>query len=125
MKNAFRFTKTVIRADVFLKNTENRYMVVAQAPYLDKKAKIGSVGTILTLMITKDSTDYGIDKNTQRPRENNVYETFDVTILNGKTHLDVQKGDFVALDGFDEDHSYFIDNNLILRFKDCHKLAAK
>ena len=125
MKNAFRFTKTVILADVFLKNTGNRYMVVAQAPYLDEKGKIGSVGTILTLMIQEDSTDYGIDKNTQRARDNNVYETFDVTILNGRTHLDVQKGDFVGLDGFDEDHSYFIDNNLILRFKGCHKLATK
>ena len=122
MKNIWKFTETVIRIDEFLKNTGNKYRLVNQKPYLDNSGKAGNVGTTLTLMILEDSTDYGIDQNTGNPRENNVYENFEVTILDGVTyHADLKKGDLVSLSGFIPELSFAIGFDWILRFKNIQK----
>lgn len=125
IKNIYKFTKNTFLAKEFLEATGNAYRVVSQAPYMDKKGNVGTRGTTLTLMILQDSTDYGVDKNTGEQRDNNVFETFDVTILNGETHLDLKKGDNIALKDFDPDHSYVMDYSLILRFKGYVKLEGK
>ena len=70
----------------------------------------------------KDDMDYGIDKS-GNPRENNVYQNFDVTILN-RNH-EVKKGDYVRLLDFDEEHSYVLGFDLLLRFQDCEVLQPK
>ena len=75
---------------------------------------------MLTLLITHDDMNYGVDKN-GRKRENNILNTFDVTILNGKTELPFKKGDKVSLAGFIPEKSYVIGFDLILRFSDIRK----
>lgn len=125
IKNIGKYTQTIFKADVFAKATGNHYRVVSQAPYLDKKGKAGIQGTMLTLMVIEDSMDYGVDKNTGLPRDNNVMETFDVTILNGQTHLDLKKGDEIALKDYDPEHSYVMDYSLILRYKGYTKIEKK
>lgn len=125
MKNIYLLVKKTFDVDTFLKATRNKYRVVSQTPYMDKKGTAGTRGTTLTLMILEDSLDYGVDKNTGLPRDNNVYETFDVTILNGQTHADLKKGDLVALVDYDPDHSYVMDYSVILRFKGYTKLEDK
>lgn len=119
--NSFKFTKTVFECDKFLSATHNQYRVASVRPYVDKKGVLPD-GYNLTLTILKDDFDYGIDKN-GNPRENNVYQNFDVTILN-RNH-EVKKGDYVRLLDFDEEHSYVLGFDLLLRFQDCEVLQPK
>lgn len=126
MKNINKFVKTVIDMDTFLKNTGNKYKVVSQNPFMDNSGKAGSKGTTFTLLILEDSTDYGIDKRTGIQKDNNVFETFDVTILDGTTrHITLKKGDLVSLEGFIPELSYAIDFNLILRFRTIRKINLR
>lgn len=124
MKNMFIFTKTLFNADAFLEATDNKYRFVAQKPYYDKSGKTGIQGTTLTLSILVDHADYGVDKNTGEQRDNNQYENFDVTILNGQTHLDLKKGDIVALKDYDSEHSHVVNFDIIMRFKGYEKLKG-
>lgn len=117
LKNTFALTKTTFENDIFLKNTGNVFKYVSQRPYLDKNGRCGVQGTTLTLMVIHDDTDYGYDKETGEVRDNNVFETFDVTILNGKTHENLNKGDNITLLDYDAEHSYVIGFDLILRYK--------
>jgi|GEM_PF-1806544 len=112
--NTWNFTKTIIDWEAIQKATHNQYRVVSVRPYVDKKGILPE-GYTLTLMVLKDDFDYGLDKN-GRPRENNVYCTFDATVLNRKTS--VKKGDIIRLLDFDEEHSFAIGFDLLLRFKD-------
>ena len=66
--------------------------------------------------------DYGIDKNGNK-RENNLLNTFDVTILNGLSEVPFKKGDKVSLVGFIAEKSYVIGFDTILRFKDVKKAS--
>ena len=120
LTNIFIFIKTVILSDVFLKGTGNRYKVVSVRPYSDKKGVLPD-GYALTLKVLSDNIDYGHDKD-GNPRENNVDQNFDVTVL--AKHTPLQKGDYVALKDFDEEHSYAIGFDLILRFKNYEKLSS-
>lgn len=123
MKNIFVFTKKIILIEDFLKNTGNKFKVVSQRTYFDSKGKAGKQGTTFTLMILQDETDYGIDSSTGLPRENNIFENFDVTILDGKIHHDdIKKGDTVRLNGFLEELSFVLDYSWILRFSEIQKL---
>ena len=115
------FVSTVINADAMLQAMGNEFLVVSSRDYSDKKGVLPD-GKVLTLQVIQDSTDYGIDKKTGQPIENNVMQNFDVTVLNRNTEL--KRGDRVALLDFDAEHSYYIDFNLILRFKDCKKLQS-
>ena len=125
MKNSWKFTKTVVLGNEFTEATGNKYMVVSQTPFLDKSGKIGIKGTTLSLMIMEDHTDYGIDKITGEPRDNNQFETFDVTILNGETHLPLVKGDYISLQDFDEENSYSMNYNIVMRFLDYKKIEKE
>ncbi len=126
MKNIFKFVETRINIDEFLKNTKNKYKVVSQRPYLDSNGKAGKKGCTFTLLILHDETDYGIDSKTGIPRDNNVFETFDVTVLNDVLYYDdLKKGDHVRLLNFIPEKSFAIDFNWILRFEGIEKIGGK
>lgn len=125
LKNTFIFTKTIFDAEAFLEGTGNQFRFVSQRPYLDKNGKCGIQGTTVTLLVTQDTTNYGIDKQTGKQRESNELETFDATILNGETHLNLNKGDIVSLVDYDPDHSYVMGFELILRFKDIELIESQ
>lgn len=114
------FIRTVILIDVLLNGTGNTYKVVSVRPYSDKKGVLPD-GYVLTLKVLSDKIDYGHDKD-GIPRENNVDQNFDVTIL--AKHTPLKKGDYVALKDFDEEHSYAIGFDLILRFRDYKKIPT-
>lgn len=120
LQNTFAFTQTMININNFLKNTGNQYSYVSQRPYQSKK-DLSERGVNLTLLVLKDSTDYGMDKS-GRKRDTNQFNSFDVTILNGESYLDLKKGDNVSLIGFIEDRSFAIGFDLILRFKGVKKV---
>lgn len=119
--NAWVFTETNFKADEFLTNTHNLYRLVSQRPYISKKDPNES-GVTLTLSITKDETEYGVDKKSGLKRDNNVLNTFDVTVLNNKTSIEVQKGEYVKLINFIPEKSFVIEFDLILRFEDVEKV---
>lgn len=123
MINTYIYTKTVIDADKFLSNTGNVYEFVTQRPYKDKKGILPD-GIVATLHILQDDGDYGIDKNTGKPKSTNKGQNFDVTILCGATYVDIQQGDHVCLDGFDAEHSFAINYDLLLRFRGIKKVNA-
>lgn len=120
--NSWFFTKQMIDYDKLLKATRNTYQVVSQKPYQSKKIA-DDKGTILTLLVLYDDTDYGVDKN-GRKRDNNVLNTFDVTILNGQTYLPLKKGEKVSLGRFLPEKSYVIGFDLLLRFADVRKVGG-
>ena len=120
LTNTHVITRTVILADKFLAGTGNKYKVVSARPYSDKKGVLPD-GYVLTLKVLTDTIDYGCDKDGNE-RENNVDQNFDVTVL--ATHTPLKKGDYVALKNFDEEHSYAIGFDLILRFKDYEKISS-
>lgn len=122
--NAWVFTETRFKDEVFLKNTHNLYKLVSQKPYTNKKNS-DEKGVILTLSIVKDDTQYGPDKKTGIERDNNVFNTFDVTVLNGVDRIDVQKGEYVRLIDFDHEKSFIIGFDLILRFRNVEKVNVK
>ena len=122
MINTFKFTKTLVLGEEFLAATGNRYEYVTQRPYHDKK-NILSNGVVLTLRILEDKADYGVDKNTNKARPSNKGQNFDATILNGKTELPLDFGDIVSLEGFDEENSFAVGFDLIMRFKGVKRLS--
>ena len=119
--NAWLFSHVEIDWDKFAEGTHNQYRVVSSRPYVDKKGELPN-GVNLTLQVLEDDTDYGVDKN-GKPRENNLFQNFDVTVLNDK--VNVKKGDMVQLLQFDAEHSYYINFNMILRFRDAKVLRPQ
>ncbi|MGF3226756.1 hypothetical protein [Facklamia sp. P12932] len=122
--NAWVFIENKFKAEEFLKNTHNLYRLVSQRPYISKKSPDES-GVTLTLLITKDETDYGIDKKSGLKRETNSLNTFDVTILNNKTSVNIHKGEYVKLVNYIPEKSFIIDFDLILRFENVEKVNVK
>lgn len=123
MINTWVYTKQVIDWEKIQKATRNIYQYVAQKPFASKKHP-EDIGVTLTLLILFDDMDYGEDKN-GRKRDNNVYNTFDVTILNGQSFLSIKKGEKVSLIGFLPEKSYAIGFDLLLRFRDIKKIEVK
>ena len=119
LTNIYALTRTVILADMFLKGTGDKYKVVSARPYPDKKGVLPD-DYRLTLKVLTDSIDYDFDKN-DNPRENNVDQNFDVTVL--AKHTPLKKGYYLSLKDFDEQHSYAIGFELILRYKNYEKLS--
>lgn len=117
--NTFAYTRTIIDWPKLEKATGNKYRVVASRPYKDKKGMLPD-GVTMTLTVLNDTMDYGIGKD-GRPRDNNQFQNFDVTVLRP---VNVKKGDMVELVEFDAEHSYAIGFDLLLRFKDCRVLQA-
>lgn|SRR5699024_5079514 len=122
--NAWVFTETNFRSEEFLNNTGNIFRLVSQRPYVSKKNP-DEKGVTLNLQITKDDTDYGVDKKTGIKRDNNILNTFEVTILNGKEHLEIQKGEYLRLVDYIPEKSFVIGFDLILRFKDVEKVNVQ
>ncbi|MCX4352177.1 MAG: hypothetical protein OSJ60_11125 [Lachnospiraceae bacterium] len=114
---------TTFNGEKFLKNTGNKYELVAQRPFKDKKG-ILSDGVTVTLHILQDNGDYGIDKNTGKKRNTNKGQNFDATILCGTQSLDIEQGEHVSLIGFDIDNSLVIGFDQYLRFKGIKKTGA-
>ena len=122
LTNTFKFTKTIVKGQELIDAMHNQFRVVASRDYTDKKGILPD-GRCLTLQVLYDDTDYGVDKKTGKLRDNNVYQTFDVTVLNRNENF--EKGDIVALYDFDEENSFAFDFTLILRFRDCKKIQSK
>lgn len=112
--NTWFFTKTVIDWGAIEAATHNQYKVVSVRPYQDKKGKLPD-GITMTLMVIKDTYDYGNSKD-GKSRENNLYQNFEATVLN-RNHAP-KKGDTIKLIGFDSENSFAINFDLILRFAD-------
>ncbi len=120
IQNSWVYTQTRFDAEKFLKATRNIFLLVSAKPYQSKKNPEDK-GSTLTLSIMHDDMDYGVDKQTKQKRDNNVLNTFDVTILNGKSEVPFKKGDKVSLVGFIPEKSYVIGFDVLLRFRDVKK----
>ena len=58
-------------------------------------------------------------------RDNNVLNTFDVTVLNNKISNNEKKGEYVKLINYIPEKSFVIEFDLILRFEDVEKVNVK
>lgn len=121
IQNAYRYSVTKINIDQFFRDTLNEYLVVSQRPYRGKTDLDGKIiiepGANITLQVITDISEPVIDKKTGEIKENNELETFEVTIEGCQYPLPLKKGDKVSLGDFDEENSYYINYNLILRFR--------
>ena len=116
IRDTYRYVKQVVRGEQFLKDTENQYRFVGQSPYKGNPEKGLKPGSRVTVQVLVDNSDPVLDKETHAPKDNNVLETFEATIVGVDYPLPFQKGDYVALENFLEDASYYINFSLILRF---------
>jgi hypothetical protein len=116
LKNGYRYTKVLVLGDELLKDTENRYRFVNQRASKANAEKGIEAGTTVTLQIVEDNAKPVIDKTTGLEQDNNVFETFDATILGSTYPLPYKKGDYVTLENFDASLSYYINFSFILRF---------
>ena len=123
MINTFVYVQTLIDWAKMEQNFGNVFSYVTERPFHDKKGILPD-GVTVTLNIIKDDGDYGIDKKTGKPRSTNLGQNFDVTILNGKTSTDFEFEDKVSLVDFDQEHSYVMGFDLLLKFKDIKKAQA-
>lgn len=121
LTNTYVYTETIIKIDELLKAFRNQFRVVTSRPYSDKNGKLPD-GYVYTLLVLHDDMDYGKDKKGNQ-RDNNQYQTFDVTILN-REHV-AKKGDTIKLIGFDSEHSYAIGFDMLLRFTDIQILQPQ
>lgn len=125
IKCSYRYIKHVIDAQKLLEDFDNRFLLVSQRKYngkiVDGKV-ITPEGVTVTVQILTDRSEPVIDKNTGEIMDDNVYETFDATILGASYPLPLKKGDIVSLLNFATDNSYYVDFNLILRFKGIKKV---
>lgn len=119
IQNSWAYTQTQFMMEKYLKVTRNEFQLVSQKPYQSKKNP-DDKGVSLTLLIIHDDMDYGVDKN-GRKRDNNVLNTFEVTVLNGQSEVPFKKGEKVSLVGFIPEKSYVIGFDLLLRFRDVKK----
>lgn len=124
IQNGYRYVKSVVDMDKMLKDFGNQFRLVSQKPYKGKPEKGLAAGTTVTLQIIRDDSAPIIDKTTGKPKDNNVFETFDATIVGATYPLPFAKGDYVALGNFLANVSYYIDFNFILRFGAIKKLQV-
>lgn len=114
--NPFLYAHTVVDGEKLLQDHGNHYRFVGQKPFRGKPDKGLDTGTTVTLQVMEDKSMPGTDKKTGQPRENNMYQTFDATVVGMPYPLPFVKGDEVSLGGFMPEVSYYIDFSLILRF---------
>ena len=116
IKNNYRYTKTVVLGEQFLKDTGNKYRVVSKKKYKGKIANDGKVileaGVTFTLQILEDNSEIIVDRETGEIKEDNVFETFEVTVIGLEYPSNVSLGAFLS------DASYFVNYTLIMRFAD-------
>jgi len=117
------FQKNIVLGNELLTAIGNQLRVVSYRKYTDKKGILPD-GITFTLQILHDNTKYELDKDGNMPHDM-VYETFEATVLTGSHSVDVEKGDIIALTGFREDVSFYINYSYILRFDGYKKLVLK
>lgn len=122
--NPYHYAHTVIDGDKMLKDHGNHYRLIGQKPYKGKPEKGLAAGTTVTLQVMEDHADPGIDKKTGQPKENNMLQVFDATIVGANFPLPYTKGDEISLGGFMPEASFYIDFHLILRFTEIRKYIA-
>lgn len=123
IRNGFQYVQTNILMDKFLADTGNRYRFVGQRAYKGKPEAGLAAGTTVTLQILEDTSEPIVNKKTGIEADNNLYETFDATIIGLAYPAPFKKGDIVRLDGFMAEASYFLDFSFILRFRTIEKIA--
>lgn len=124
MFKAQRYVHQVIDAQQMLTDFGNTFMVVSSKLFKGKTEKGLGAGTTFTLQVMKDDSAPRYDKE-GRLQDNNLFESFDVTIPGLTYPSDIQKGDKVRLGNFMPEVSYYIDFKLILRFDGISKLQSK
>lgn len=115
MINTFIYTKPQVLGELFLENTNNIFEYICHRPYHDKRGQLPD-GVVVTLHILEDHGNYGVDKASGKPRLTNRGQNFNATIL-GVTELDFEQGDHVRLLDFDEENSFAINFDIIMRFR--------
>lgn len=123
MLRATRYVEQVLHIEQMLQDFGNRFMVISSKEYKGKVESGIPAGTTFTLQVMEDKSQPILDKKTNKPVENNRFETFQATIPGLKYPTNIEKGDFVSLGKFLPDISYYIDYNLILRFGEIKKLV--
>ena len=125
IKRSYRYIKQLIDVQKLLDDFDNRFLLVSQRKYngkiVDGKV-ITPEGVSVTVQILTDRSDPVVNKNTGKIMDDNKFETFDVTILGASYPLPLKKGDIVSFHDFESDSSYYVDFNLILRFKGIEKV---
>lgn len=95
LNNGYRYVKTLIDIDKLLKDTKNKYRLISQRGFKGKRNENGEIvipeGTTLGLQILEDHSEPVIDKNTGEPKPDNVFETFEVTIVGVQYPLPIKK----------------------------------
>lgn len=124
MLNISKYTKTVIDWPTMNRDFGGVYRLVSQRPYKGKPEAGLAPGATVTLQVIEDKADPVIDKSTGKPKDDNVFETFEATIVGLSYPAPFEKGDYVALDGFMPEASYYIDFTPILRFQSLKAAAA-
>lgn len=119
-----KYVKQVIDAQQMLADFGNAFMVVSSKPFKGKPEKGLAAGSTFTLQVMKDDSVPVYDKEGNK-QDNNLFESFDVTIPGLTYPSDIQKGDKVRLGNFMPEVSYYIEFKLILRFDGITKLQSK
>lgn len=124
MFKAHKYVKQVIDAKQMLADFSNTFMVVSSKPFKGKPESGLAAGSSFTLQVMKDDSAPTYNKQGELI-ENNLFETFDVTIPGLPYPSGIVKGDKVRLGNFMPEVSYYIDFKLILRFDGITKLQSK
>lgn len=124
MFKGHRYVKQVIDANQMLTDFGNTFMVVSSKASKGKPESGLPAGTTFTLQVMKDDSIPLYDKDGNL-KDNNLFESFDVTIPGLPYPNDFKKGDKVRLGNFMPEVSYYIEYKLILRFDGITKLQAK
>lgn len=124
LRNAHTMVKTVVEGNKLLEMFGNKFTVVSQKQYKGKPEKGLEPGTTFVLQILEDHSEPVIDKATGLVLDNNVMETFEVTVPGCAYPSEFKKGDLVSLGGFMEEASYYINYSLILRFKSIKRTSG-
>ena len=115
MRNTYKYIKTQV--EKFLNDTKNNYLFISQRPYKGKTDEKGNIilkpGANLTLQIMEDISEPLINCETGEVLDNNLFETFEVTIVDCPYPLPIKKGERVRLDEFIPEHSYYINFNAL------------
>ena len=119
-----KYVKQVIDANQMLADFGNTFMVVGCRPYKGKPESGLAAGSSFTLQVMKDDSAPTYNKQGELI-ENNLFETFDVSIPGLPYPSGIVKGDKVRLGNFMPEVSYYIDFKLILRFDSITKLQSK
>lgn len=124
MFKGHKYVRQVIDANKMIADFGNTFMVVSGKPFKGKPESGLAAGTTFTLQVMKDDSAPTYDKE-GKLQDNNLYESFEVTIPGLAYPTDFKKGDKVRLGNFMPEVSYYIDFKLILRFDGITKLQSK